>query len=484
MDATRRDFVKRAVTAAMLTGIPETGSAAQPAETASKARPNVVVYCSDQFRWDFVGGYGLNPTVRTPNLDKMMGRGVTFTGAVSNQPLCSPARSCMMTGMYASEAGMWKLPPGTQMKRDLPTLASVFRAQGYTANVVGKWHLAPISKEFYDRDQGFVHEEDRGGFLDLWEAANVPELTSHPYEGTYWHGDGSPLKFKDEYRVDFVTDRAVLFLKQPQEKPFLLFISQVEPHHQNDMERVVAPNGYADRYKNCFVPDDLRNLPGDWQQELPDYYGCVESIDESVGRVLQTLKEQNLLDNTIFLFVSDHGCQFRTRNREYKRSPQDSSIRVPFILQGPGFDLSMQLPQITSLIDLAPTLIDGAGLQVPASMRGKSLVPLLHDSEARRNWKDAAFIQISESMVARAIRTKDWTYCVADPTAKGFEVPYSLHYQEYQMYNNASDPAQLVNLAGRAPFVKQAEELRAQLLQMIIDSGDPLPQISPAPLYP
>jgi arylsulfatase A-like enzyme len=117
-------------------------------------------------------------------------------------------------------------------------------------------------------------------------------------------------------------------------------------------------------------------------------------------------------------------------------------------------------------------------------MRGKSLVPLLHDPEARRQWKDAAFIQISESMVARAIRTKDWTYCVVDPMSKGFEVPYSLHYQEYQMYNNASDPAQLVNLAGRQPYIKQAEELRTQLLEMIIDSGDPAPQISPAPLYP
>jgi arylsulfatase A-like enzyme len=484
MDSTRRDFVKKAATAAALAAIQEAGASAPSATSANRPRPNIVLYCSDQFRWDFVAGYGLNPSARTPNLDRMMQRGVTFTGAVSNQPLCSPARACMMTGRYASEAGMWKLPPGTQLNKDLPTLASVLHAQGYTTNLVGKWHLAPISKQFYDRDQGFVHAEDRGGFQDLWEAANVPELTSHPYEGTFWHGDGSTLTYKEEYRVDFVTDRAVRWLQQPHDKPFLLFISQVEPHHQNDMERVVAPNGYAERYKNCFVPEDLRHLPGDWQQELPDYYGCVQKIDESVGTILQTLKDQNLLDNTIVLFVSDHGCQFRTRNREYKRSPQDSSIRVPFIVQGPGFDLSLQLPQIVSLIDLAPTLIAAAGLPVPASMRGSSLIPLLHDPEARRLWKNAAFIQISESMVGRALRTRDWTYCVADPAANGFAAPYSLHYQDYQMYDNASDPAQLVNLAGRQPYAKQADELRAQLLQMIIDSGDPTPHISPAPLYP
>lgn len=482
-NATRRDFVKSFASAAMLPTL-SAGTSATAESAAPRSKPNIVLYVSDQMRWDFVGGYGLNPSVKTPNLDKLMQRGVAFTGAVSNQPLCSPARACMMTGCYASQAGMWKLPPGTELKKDMPTLATELRAHGYSANLVGKWHLAPISKEHYDRDQGYVKPEDRGGFLDLWEAANVPELTSHPYEGTYWDGQGNPMQFKDQYRVDYITDRAVRFLKQPQEKPFLLFISQVEPHHQNDMNHVVGPKGYAERYRNAFVPPDLAPIPGDWGEELPDYYGCIERIDESVGTILQTLKEQNLLDNTIFLFVSDHGCQFKTRNREYKRSPQDSSIRVPFLVQGPGFDHALQIANITSLIDLTPTLLEAAGVPVPSSMAGKSLVPLMTDPEARKSWKDTALIQISESMVARAIRTKEWTYCVADPTLKPFEVSHSMHYTEYQMYDNYRDPAQLVNLAGRKQYEKIAETLRAELLKMIVASGEPEPIISPAPLYP
>jgi arylsulfatase A-like enzyme len=473
--------------AAMLAGAAGTpsiqGQEKSSQNNSHSKRPNIVLYIADQMRWDFVGAYGLNPTVKTPNLDKIVERGVAFTGAVTNQPLCSPSRACMLTGRYATETGMWKLPPPNVLNHDLPTLATVLRSNGYTANFVGKWHLAPNYPN-KPESKGFVPKEDRGGFLDFWEGANELELVSHPYEGTIWDGAGNPISYKDQYRVDFITDRAVRFLKQPQQKPYLLFISQLEPHFQNDEVRFVAPKGYAERYQNPFVPSDLLHLPGDWQAQLPDYYGCIEKIDESVGTILQTLEEQGQLDNTIFLFSSDHGCQFRTRNTEYKRSPHDSSIRVPFIAQGPGLDHSLSLPEIIGNINMTPTLLDSVGVEVPRSMKGKSLLPLIHDPQARRNWNNRALIQISESMVGRALRTKEWTYCVADPGLGGKQASSSMHYQEYQMYNNYSDPAQLVNLAARQPFRKDAAKLRQQLLEMIVESGEPEPTITPAKLYP
>jgi arylsulfatase A-like enzyme len=473
----RRNFIKGMASAATLAGVagasPSVRGEEQPSSRPSR-KPNVILYVADQMRWDFVGAYGLNPTTKTPNLDKIVQRGVAFTGAVTNQPLCSPSRACMMTGLYATETGMWKLPPPTELNRSLPTLATILRQNGYTANFIGKWHLAPGG----DGHAGYVAPEYRGGFLDFWEGANVLEWTSHPYEGTIWDGQGN------QYRVDFLTDRAVQFLKRPQEKPFLLFISQLEPHFQNDEHRFVAPNGYAERFQNPFVPADLLHLPGDWQAQLPDYYGCIEKIDESVGTILQTLEEQNQLDNTIFLFTSDHGCQFRTRNSEYKRSPHDSSIRVPFVAQGPGLNHSLMPPEITGNINLTPTLLDSVGIAAPKSMKGTSVLPLLHDPQARRGWPNKALIQISESMVGRAIRTKEWTYCVADPTLNGGKDSSSMHYQEYQMYNNFSDPAQLVNLAGRDPFKHAAAQLREELLAMIVDSGEPEPTIAPARLYP
>lgn len=478
----RRNFVKSMASAAFLAGAGRATAAAQSgleAQAASASaqparRPNVILYVADEFRWDFVGAYGLNPMTKTPNLDKIFERGAAFTGAVTNQPLCSPSRACMMTGRFATETNVWTLD--RQVSHDLPTLATVLRGEGYTANFIGKWHLSEGS--------GYVAPEDRIGFFDLWEGSNELERTSHPYSGTIWDAQGHPITWNGEYRVDFLTGRAVRFLKQPQPKPFLLFLSQLEPHQQNDQDRMVAPKGYADRYKNPYVPPDLLALPGDWQEQLPDYYGCVEKIDESVGVILKTLEEQNLLENTIFLFTSDHGCHFRTRNNEYKRSPHDSSIRVPFLLQGPGLNLSLHLPEIIGNIDLAPTLLDAAGAAVPASMKGKSLMPLLRDPETREQWDETQLIQISQSMVGRALRTREWTYCVADPSLDGGRVERSDHYEEYQMYNNYGDPAQLVNLAGRQPYRSQAAQLREQLIKRIVASGEPTPAVTPAKLYP
>ena len=482
--ATRRDFLKGLSASALLPGLGSESLARAAvrshAPDPATRRPNIVLYIADQVRWDCIGAYGLNPTTRTPNLDQVAERGVSFSTAVTNQPLCSPSRACMLTGRYATETGMWKL--NLELNHSLPTLATVLRANGYTANFIGKWHLAPIDAD-KSAQQGFVPPEQRGGFLDLWEAANALEMTSHPYAGTIWDGNGQPIHFEDEYRVDFLTDRALRFLRQPQEKPFLLCISQLEPHHQNDEDRFVAPNGYAERYQNPFVPPDLLRLPGDWQQQLPAYYGAIERIDESVGKILQALEAEKLLDNTIFVFTSDHGCHFRTRNSEYKRSPHDASIRIPLLMQGPGLDASLKLDQVVGNRHLTPTLLHATGAPIPPSMSAQSLLPLIRDPEARRSWPNQELIQISESMVARALRTREWTYCVADPALQGGKTSSSLHYVEYQMYNNFGDPAQLVNLTGRTQDRAAAAQLRGQLLAAIQESGEAAPAIEPARLY-
>jgi arylsulfatase A-like enzyme len=337
---------------------------------------------ADQVRWDFIRAMGHNPTVKTPNLDGVAQRGVMFTHAITNQPLCSPSRACMMTGRYATETGEWKLPPGVELNRELPTLATVLRSRGYTANFIGKWHLAPLDAA-RGKGASWVAPEDRGGFLDLWEGANVLGTTTHPFRGTIYSANREPITYQNQYRVDFITDRAVRFLKQPQEKPFLLFISHQEPHQQND-EGYIAPPGYAERFSNPHVPGDLRQLPGDWQKTLPGYYGSMQRIDESVGRVLKALEENGQIENTVFVFTSDHGNHFRTRNSEYKRSPHDASIRVPLLMQGPGLNQSIRVDELVGNIHLTPTILHLAGVDVPSSMRGKSLLPLLRDPEARR----------------------------------------------------------------------------------------------------
>jgi arylsulfatase A-like enzyme len=478
----RRQFLRStsaAAGSAVLGAASAKAAGLQASGASGKAKPNIILYLSDQFRWDFLGANGANSSTKTPNLDAMARRGKNFTHAVTNQPVCAPSRSVLLTSRYATETGVWRNGPG--LKEDLPTLASELRKAGYTSNYIGKWHLSP-GQAAQGGGPGFVPPEHRGGFLDLWEGANALEHTSHPYSGSIFDGDGKEIKFEDQYRVDFLTDRAERFLRQKHDKPYFLFVSQLEPHQQNDMNRMVGPKGSAERFINAHVPPDLRALPGDWHQQLPDYYGACESIDASVGRLQKVLEATGQAENTIFVFLSDHGCHFMTRNQEYKRSTHNSSIRVPLIIDGPGFRGMQQIPELTGLINVAPTLLDAVGVPAPSSWKGRSLLPLLNDTAAREAWPNKELVQISESMTARAIRTPDWTYCVAD--ISGAKKSDSPSYLEWQLYDQRNDPHELVNLAGRKEYVEKAKELRAELQKLLEYAGEQAPEIKPATLYP
>ena len=283
--------------------------------------------------------------------------------------------------------------------------------------------------------------------------------------------------------MDFVTDRAERFLKEEHDRPFLLYISQLEPHFQNDEKRFIGPKGSAERFHDPFVPNDLKALPGNWQSQLPDYYGCVEAIDKSIGRLMEVLQEQKLMENTIVLFTSDHGCHFMTRNEEYKRSPHNSSIRVPLIVQGPGFNNAMVVPDVIGNINVMPTLLEATAVKVPASVKGKSFLGLTKEPAARRAWPNKELVQISEAMTARALRTKDWTYCVIDAQGRRSE-KFSDRYVEYQMYSQADDPFEQVNLAGRQEYRAKAEELRSELKGMMSAAGEPAVEIEAVKHYP
>ena len=480
----RRRFLLSGVATGAALGLGNTIAEAAPPPTAVKApKPNIILYMSDQFRWDFLGANGLNGSTRTPNLDTLAANGKNFNYAVTNQPVCAPARSVMLTGRYATETGVWH--NGLPLSETLPTLATELHKAGYSTNLIGKWHLAPAT-EAAGGGTGFVKPEFRGGFMDMFEGSNALEHTAHPYEGTIYDGDGKEITFKDEYRVDFITDRAERFLRQKHEKPFLLFISQLEPHQQNDWDnRIIGPKGSVERFQNSHVPPDLRNLIGNWQQELPATYlaHARRSMRQTTAAYARILEEEKLADNTIFVFLSDHGCHFMTRNQEYKRSVHNASSRIPLLIHGPGFENTQQISQMVGIIDVAPTLLEAVGVATPASMKGTSLMPLLRDEKARAAWPNEHLIQISESMTGRAIRTRDWTYCVAEITGTTNQMAAPV-YQEYQMYDQRNDPYEQTNLAGRKEFRKQADELQAKLKKLMIAAGEPEPVIRPAKLYP
>jgi arylsulfatase A-like enzyme len=484
--STRRDFLRSAALASgavVAAGSKSAAAAVEPDQgRASSRQPNVLMICADQFRADFVGANHENPSVKTPHIDALARRGVNFSRCISNQPLCSPSRASFLTGLYATETAVWKL--GIELDHSLPTIATEFRRHGYTANFIGKWHVSQTDLGNGKQQMGWIPPgPSRGGFDDLWEGANVLELVSHPYEGSYWDNDGNNIGFKDEYRVDFIANRAVRFIEQKHDKPWLLFLSQLEPHHQNDVDAFVPPKRYEDKYADPYIPADLRNLPGNWRSRIPGYYGCVQAIDDCVGTLVASLEKTGQLDNTVILFFSDHGCTFRTRLGEYKRSPHESAIRVPFVIAGPGFDQATVIDEVVSLLHLTPTLLDAAGIQPPASMRGKPLKSLAEDSKTRAAWDSTAYFQISQSICGRGIRTPDWCYCAFDPTIRNGEAKNSTQYQDFALYSIAGDPAQTLNLIGRPEYKDIADQLREELRKRIVAAGEPEAAIAPISYY-
>ena len=456
MKPTRRDWLAAVPASAAALARPA-GSGLSQSGPAPANRPNIIIVISDQFRWDCIGAMGLNPMNLTPNLDRMAGRGVLFQSAMANQPVCAPARGTMFTGQYPTRHGVWR--NGIGLPENATTLATILRKEGYSANYIGKWHLAPGGGT---DSAGPVAPANRGGFLDLWEAANALEHTSHAYEGDLFDNDGKPIHFSGQYRTDFMTGRAQRFLRSARQ-PFLLTLSYLEVHHQNDSDTFDPPKEYAKRFANPFIPPDLRPLPGSWPSQLADYYGCVAKMDDTIGTIRQTLGETGLDRNTILVFLSDHSCHFKTRNSEYKRSPHESSIHIPLIIEGPGFNRGLRIPELVSQVDLTPTLLAAAGLPIPASMQGHSVLPLL--DRKTEDWRNEVFFEMSEFVTGRGLRTPQYTYAVMAPKEPGWRaVPAAGRYVEYMLYDLAADPYQQVNLAGRVPYQKVAEELRARLI--------------------
>jgi len=433
--------------------------------------PNILVFFTDQQRWDTCGCYGENPMNLTPVLDRMAAQGTRLQYAFTVQPLCTPARASFQTGRYPSHTGVWRnglaLPPSER------TMAHYFKDAGYFTGYIGKWHLSNDGAEPIPPDR-------RGGYEDLWLAADALEFLSHPDDLRLWDKNETQIQ-RAGYRIDAQTDLVLEVLQdraKDTSRPFFLFNSYLEPHHQNDMNRHVAPAGYAERYRDFYIPPDLEGREGDWPQELPDYYGTCARLDENLGRVLDKLAETGLAQNTIVLFCSDHGSHFRTRNGEYKRSCHEGSIRVPAVFAGPGFEGGKVVDELATLLDWPATLLDAAGIAVPANMDGRSLLPLL--AGKARDWPQEVFVQISESQVGRALRTRKWKYGVDAPGKDGWDDPSSDLYVEQYLYDLEADPYEHENIVARPETAAARKELAARLLARMAQAGEPPARIEPA----
>lgn len=433
--------------------------------------PNIIFFFTDQQRWDSMGLHG-NPLELTPNLDRFAREGTFLKHCYTPQPVCGPARACLQSGMYATRVGCHRngipLPPSPD------NLAEKFNAAGYDTGYIGKWHLAERGTK------GPVAEAARGGYRS-WLASNVLEFTSDAYQVTLYDEAEEACELPG-YRVDALTDAAIRFVAKPRENPYFLFLSYIEPHHQNHIDDYPPPVGYRERYAGRWTPPDLAAMGGSTQQHLAGYWGMIKRLDEAFGRLLDALRSLGQLDRTMVVFTSDHACHFKTRNGEYKRSCHDASLRVPGAIGGGPFQRGGTVEEFVSLLDLPPTLLDAAGIPVPETYQGRSLLPLVERTPNTQPWRQEHFAQISEAECGRTVRTRRWKYAVAaPPEARAAQDPWHPVMEETFLYDLQADPYELTNLIGSPAHAEVRQRMRERLFQRMREAGEACPEIREAP---
>lgn len=429
---------------------------------------NIIFYFSDQQRWDTVN------EELTPNLMKLADEGVLFENSFTCQPVCGPARSCLQSGVYPTETGCYT--NAIALPRDITPLAEYFNNAGYQTAYIGKWHLGS------DKFPGVgVHCEstsiprDRQGKYQYWRAADCLEFTSHGYDGYVFDENGNKIDFKG-YRADRINDFALEYLEKKRDpsKPFFMFVSQLEPHQQNDRNCFEGYKETIEKYKDYPLPDDLTFLKGNYKEMYPDYISAINRLDYNVGRLVEKLKELGIYDDTIIIYTSDHGCHFKTRNLEYKRSCHESSTHTPLIIKGGGFEGGKRDDRLVSLIDMPPTMLSMAGIDIPDNYKGLDLT----DNSLER--RKCVFMQISESQCGRAVRTDRFKYSVRDIKPSGYLHMNSRVYFEDYLYDLKKDPNEKVNLIKNPKYAHVRQELKYLLIEQMQKAGEEIPVILPA----
>ncbi len=438
------------------------------------SKNNIVVYFSDQQRPDTIGCYG-QPLDITPNLDKIAKEGVLFENAFSPQPVCGPCRAIFQTGKYATDTGCFR--NSIALPTNSKTIAHYLEENGYETAYVGKWHLASTgdleAEPYQDYQTIAIPKELRGGYSGYWRASDLLEFTSDGYGGYVFDENNNKCEFEG-YRCDCITDYALDFIKDyNKEKPFMLFLSHIEPHHQNNANHYQGPIGSKEKYKDFILPKDLEVLGGNASEEYPDYLGQCNSLDKNLGRIIDQLKSKGIYENTVIIYVSDHGSHFNTRNKDnhlngyddYKRTCHDSALKVPLIISGGPFKQSKVIKDLVSTESLAKTLLSIADIDVSGKMIGENLLDVVNNVNKER--ENEVYAQISESRVGRCIRTSRYLYSVYAENINGGEKASSDSYLDDYLYDMEKDPYQLNNLILNNSYDNVKKVLRDKLKNWI-----------------
>lgn len=451
--------------------------AALDAADGPAKRPNVVFIITDQQSADTMSCRMGKDLINTPTMDRLAQTGMLFTRAYSSNPLCMPYRASVFTGRYPHETGVTKNagPKGGLDPKQFVCLGTYFRNAGYDTAYSGKWHLC------YARKDAEAH-----GF----------EIVTGRVPGDHDAG---------------VTDGVAEFLARPHDKPFLLVASFLNPHNICEWARRLAgreqvltcgeigepppldqlppppanlappqnePDGMTLMRKAYQVDSGLfpvaRFTADDWRVHRWGYYRMIEKVDAEIGKVLAALRDAGLEENTLIVFTADHGDCAGAHRFNQKTVFYEESARVPLIIACKGKTIGGISDKLVNTgIDLLPTMLDFAGLEVPQELPGRSLMPLAL-GEPVTAWRDHIVVENNMSqageidglrpqMEGRMVRTERYKYCV-----------YSRGNQRESLVDLQSDPGEMVDLARDPKYREVLLQHRELLARFGKEQNDPL----------
>jgi N-acetylglucosamine-6-sulfatase len=411
------------------------------------AKRNIVFILVDDQRYDALGMMG-HPYLETPHLDNLAANGVFFENAFVTTSLCSPSRASILSGQYAHKHGV--LDNSTPLPPDTPTFPKALQSAGYRTGFVGKWHM------------GGTSDEPRSGF-DRWVSFRGQGVYNDPV----FNVDGNKVDHKGGYVTDLITDYSVDFLDSAGEEPFLLYVSHKAVHAEfipaerhagsyKDVEHPF-PDSMADTEENYQgKPDWVRaqreswhgvdgmyNGQTDFNKFVRDYAETMRAVDDSVGRIVEKLQEEGLLESTLLVYTSDNGFLFGEHGHIDKRSMYEESIRVPLIVHCPELvPAAERRPEMILNIDFAPTFMQAAGVEIPDSVQGRSFYPLVTGGE-NDPWRDSF---LYEYFWERSFPQTPTVLGVRTDTHKLMR--FHGIWDKYEMYNLREDPKEMNNLLG------------------------------------
>ncbi len=427
--------------------------------TSRTDRPNILFLLTDDQRWDSLGCMG-NPIVQTPHIDHLALQGTLFENNFTTTAICCTSRATLFTGRYGSTMDLHRFDKALPAEAWQASYPMLLRQSGYRTGFVGKFGIGdPLPDKDFDYWDGF------------------------PGQGTFYEKE----IFKGKHLTQAMTESACHFLEEcGKDQPFCLSVSYKAPHSNPEFAERIFPPDERDRdlYKDVVfppaktgdeahrqqLPEFIRESEGrirrlgwykDEQETTRDYFRLITGVDRSVGDILATLQTKGLEDNTVIIFTGDNGYFLGEKGFEGKWFMYEESIRTPLLIRDPRLPAHLcnrREKRMTLNLDMAPTLLDLAGLPAPAAMKGRSLLPLVQGEQPawREEWYYEHLFPHPKIPRSEGVRTGKWKYIRYMDIEPVYE----------ELYNLESDPHEEHNLAGDPAFLSRLEELRTRCARL------------------